>query len=364
MDGHSTAVIYIRVSTSHQTGERDDANYSSGPALDGQRQICLNYYRENFPGRPEPEVISDVGSTFNDKYKLVNLDRLMERLNENSLIIIYEISRLGRNVYQTFGQVYECVELKKSMIYSVIDNKLFGVNRLADMDFFRQSVEAEAESARRSETAKSRNAYIRSIGGYIGTVPFGKQVRRMATEGNYQKRVLVNNPNEQRAIGIIKTMNIQNRGISEIYQRLLNEGFTNKGKRISKATIRKVIDESVSNPDDGLSMLLGGFNIGVSSGSTRSKYGKSKTVKTKKRSLEDNSSQLITFDNEEDKEDGPKVKRTKARSRSKSPEEPVDNPRKRSLRSSRNRSSEDEDEEDEDGAAQIYKNLRSSKSPK
>lgn len=243
MNNHSAAIIYVRVSTFYQTGKKETGKYSSGPALNGQIEICKRFYNDMFPNRVDPIIVSDVGSSFNDKYKLVNLDNMINNMDENTLIIIHDISRLGRNVYQTFSNVYESVELKKSKIYSVIDKKLFGHDRLEDMDFFRQSVEAEAESAKRSAIAKERNNYIRSIGGHVGNVPFGKKVKRMKTSGEYMKRVLINDSAQQRSIRDIIRQYEKGFKVSIIKNELIRKKHTNNGKPISIGVIRGVINK-------------------------------------------------------------------------------------------------------------------------
>lgn len=262
MNDHSTAIIYVRVSSVYQTGKSNDSKYSSGPVLNGQIEICKRFYNDMFPRRLDPVVVSDVGSSFNNKNKLVNLDNMINDMEENTLIIIHDISRLGRNVYQTFSNVYESVELKKSKIYSVIDKKLFGNDRLEDIDFFRQSVEAEAESAKRSTIAKERNNYIRSIGGHVGKVPFGKKVRRIKTSGEYMKRVLINDAVQQRSIRKIIQMYNDDFKQSEIKNELAKRGYTNNEKTITVGIIRGVINKyKNSNESNELANDLAKINI-------------------------------------------------------------------------------------------------------
>lgn len=49
MEGHRTAIIYVRVSTSKQIGN-EDAKYT-GPGLNAQEKVCLRHYKRLFPKR-------------------------------------------------------------------------------------------------------------------------------------------------------------------------------------------------------------------------------------------------------------------------------------------------------------------------
>lgn len=96
--------IYTRVSTKSQVGEINEYNIG----IQTQKEICMEYYHRNITEHIinnensilEPNFIEEVGSSFNDEERLIKLKELIDSLPNNSLILISEISRLGRNIYQ------------------------------------------------------------------------------------------------------------------------------------------------------------------------------------------------------------------------------------------------------------------------
>jgi hypothetical protein len=246
MNGHAVAFVYTRVSSKSQEGDSND-NYL-GPGIQLQNEICLNAYRGLFPRRAVPQVRSDTGSTFNNQDKLIELDALIEDLPENSLIVIHDVSRLGRNVYQTFKKVYEPVEQKKSMIYSVTDDRVFGLDRSVDMEFFRKSVEAEAESVNKSKFARSRNEIIRRNGGYVGGVPFGmKSVKRNGV------RKLERDPSVKRIIAAIQAYDDKTSN-AQIRRDLAAKRITNHGRIIGVSLIKRYRGKEIVEKFDRLTV--------------------------------------------------------------------------------------------------------------
>lgn len=245
MQFHTSAVIYARVSTKKQKGHNE---YS----IDVQQSICSNEYKRLFPGRDEPKVVSEHGSSFNDQNKLQELDKLIGGMKEGTLLIVHDISRLGRNIYQTIKRVYEPIELKKCYIYSVMEDKFFGVHRLDDVDFFKYSIDAEVESIRKSELTKRRIKVLKSRGSHFGRVPFGKKTVR---ENGIL--VLKNNPEEQEVIKIIKAKARENernnatkvkKGTAKfVVEHLNRRGIKNRGKNFTIAHVRKILKPSLNN---------------------------------------------------------------------------------------------------------------------
>ena len=228
--------IYTRVSTKKQVGETNVFN----TGIEAQKQICLDYYNEKF--RPnlniEPEIISETGSSFNNEDILVNLDKLIETIPKKSMILIAEISRLGRNIYQVIERVYKPVEIQESYIISVNDQKVFGYERGDDLYFFTQTIQAESFSIIKSVDTKKRNRLMVNMGGYVGGIPFGKKTRKL----DNGVRVLVSKPTEEALIRRIIGYHNKNYTVPRIYE-LLSNNPRNKyrGKCISKSLIRSIL---------------------------------------------------------------------------------------------------------------------------
>lgn len=165
----SEIYIYIRVSTEKQVNE----NGINCIGIQAQVNICKKFINARLSYLNKiPIVISDVGSTFNNQKAMKNFDQLMENLSRYSLILVTDVSRLGRNIYHSFRN-YETIEKNNSFIISVNDNKMFGDIRSNDIHFFNKSIEAESFSLEKSINMKARNEIIREAGGHIGGFPFG-----------------------------------------------------------------------------------------------------------------------------------------------------------------------------------------------
>ena len=236
--------IYTRVSTKKQI-----AGNSSELGLAMQENLLLDLFKELFPGKSHEdfdlELVSDIGSSFNDQGSLVNLDSLVEVMPEHTLILIHDVSRLGRNVYQVMKNVYEPVELKKSLIYSMIDRKTFGVSRVEDLDFFKLTVESEGFSAVKSDMAIRRNKRIKAMGGYVGGVPYGKTLVRF---GDVRKLA----QNRDEAISIKKILSLSSEGktpkeISNFYRKLefadpaRYQKYLYRGRPLNVSLIKRVL---------------------------------------------------------------------------------------------------------------------------
>lgn len=227
--------FYTRVSTEKQVKE----DGQDGVGLEAQVQICSRFYQTHFENqlRMSPEIVFDVGSTFNNQNKMPNFDAMVENLHVGSLIIIVDISRLGRNVYHTFRN-YEKIEQSKSFIISVSDGKIFNKSRMDDLHFFNKSVAAEAFSTEKSVNTKAIIELIRERGGHVGGVPFGMKLKR----GKHGVHKLEKNPKEQMIIRKIITMYSRGIKLSDIHRSILNNPNNKyRGKPINKSLVCSII---------------------------------------------------------------------------------------------------------------------------
>ena len=254
----SKIVIYCRVSSKQQA---DDTH----TGLKTQFNICLEYIKNNDVYKDiEIAVVEEIGSSFNNQNALTKLDRLLEIIEENTLILIHDTSRFGRNIYQS-NRDCERVEIKQSYIISVTEQICFGLNRITDQSFFQKLNEAEMFSNIQSERAKNRIKLLRENGEYIGRAPWGKMVIKNAEN----KRVLVNNQEEQDIIAELKlTLVVNGVSIYDVQRDLIQQNALNqqwpmsKLKRIIKTYMtpreqskinykeRRVRDENYDNDDE------------------------------------------------------------------------------------------------------------------
>lgn len=209
---------YCRVSTWAQYDKTDI--YSCG--IDNQYNACQRYCN-NTLHKSITYYHHDVGSSYNGKNKLKELLNVTKMLNNNDVILVHDVSRLGRNIEQVF-KVLLAVKRKKCYIISVTDNVCYGKTRLMDKKFWYKIIAAEEDSDKKSERMKLRINKIKSKGGHIGIVPYGYVLQKM----NGVPR-LTKSSEEQKIIKIIQNEKMKKTTAQNIANKL-NRTSTRKGK--------------------------------------------------------------------------------------------------------------------------------------
>lgn len=185
--------IYSRVSTIAQS-------LDSRFGLDSQELICENYLKDiyNFDNKSiETDVnyYCDIGSSYSNPKSLHQLNLMVKELKCNSLILISEISRLGRNLRQVIN-LLKNIEDKNCWVISVNEGLCFNKSKLINKQFYQKIIDAEREADLISIRTKNAYNVIREKGGYIGSTPYGK--KKIKSNG---KTILIDNTDE---INIIK----------------------------------------------------------------------------------------------------------------------------------------------------------------
>lgn len=159
--------IYIRVSTQAQT-------YKSN-GLEEQNLICDEYIKKNFSKfNGEIETYVDVGSSYKNKNDLTNLNKIIRKitLEKNSLLLVRDISRLGRNIFQVFTLLKK-IKQTDSYIIGIEENLCYNYSRLMDKKFSHTIIDSEEHSDIKSIKSSNRIKKILLNGGYVGRVPYG-----------------------------------------------------------------------------------------------------------------------------------------------------------------------------------------------
>ncbi len=187
--------IYSRVSTNSQA---TDSNYG----LDSQELVCENYLKNihkftNDIIDSHVNYYCDVGSSYSNPKALHQLNLMIKEIKNSSLILISEISRLGRNVHQVINML-KSLEKKNCWIISISEGLCFNKSKLMNKQFYQKIIDAEKESDLIS--MRTTNAYnlIRKNGGYLGLAPFGMKKIKIC---NVPK--LVENKNELDIIKLV-----------------------------------------------------------------------------------------------------------------------------------------------------------------
>lgn len=155
--------VYLRVSTKSQTLETN--------GLEDQLEICSDYITNNFKSKPV-EYFREIGSSYNNKSNLPILNKMAKKFEPNSLLIVRDVSRLGRNTFQVFTLLKKIKKLN-SHIISINDNLCYNHSRLMDRDFSHKIIDAEKESDIKNLISIKRIQEIKKAGGYFGNPPFG-----------------------------------------------------------------------------------------------------------------------------------------------------------------------------------------------
>lgn len=159
--GLDKAVVYLRVSSQQQRNEDHHG-------LDTQNAAILNFCMQK--NLHVYRTLCDVGSgrvmTKHDGYNtLMNLPR-------DSLILVYSVSRFGRNLANTQAALI-ALHAKGCMVYSVSE----GINSYHPR-FLALAQEAENESLRLGAMISASYARRRTEGHYLGGAPFGFEIYR------------------------------------------------------------------------------------------------------------------------------------------------------------------------------------------
>lgn len=164
--------IYSRVSTNSQA---TDSNHG----LDSQDLISENYLKEIFSQNDKSiesnvNYYCDIGSSYSNPKSLHQLDLMVKQLEPNSLILISETSRLGRNVQQVINMLKK-IENKNCWIISVTEGLCFNKSKLMNKQFYQKIIDSERESDLISIRITNAYKVIKEKGGFIGCAPFGKK---------------------------------------------------------------------------------------------------------------------------------------------------------------------------------------------
>jgi len=181
--------VYLRVSTKAQI------NITNG--LSEQNEICTGYIEKYFK-HTSTEYYTEIGSSYNNKNKLTTLNKIMKNMTSNSLLIVKDISRLGRNTFQVFTLLKK-INKTNSHIIGISENLCYNYSRLMDREFSHAIIDSEKSSDYKHTKAHIHINRIKANGGFLGRPPYGTMIIKINNIPYIYK-----NPNELKMIKLMK----------------------------------------------------------------------------------------------------------------------------------------------------------------
>lgn len=188
--------LYERISSSSQDNKK-----LGHSGIETQNNVLLKFAEKN--GLIINQTVREIKSGKNMN-KLHNLKELIENIDSGECILIYSISRLGRNLRQLKATI-KLVHEKRAWIYSVSDK----ISSL-DEKFEELLKISEYEYKIKSKNIIDAHKRIKQLGGHIGPTPFGY---RSFYENGIRK--LTENPEERKIIDALLKIYNANKNVKK-----------------------------------------------------------------------------------------------------------------------------------------------------
>jgi DNA invertase Pin-like site-specific DNA recombinase len=230
--------IYTRGSTPKQTTEQFSREY--------QTELCEKFLKNSLKVNERNTYHThEIGSSYNNKSKLDKLQCTVEDSPQNSLIVVSEISRLGRDAFQVFD-VLKSAKENNCRILSVIERLIFNVDRKMDTQFYKKVIDSIEESDKLSNRVIAAQNLIRQSGGYIGRAPYGKKSVKRTMPTGKTINILETNIEEQKAMNKIRAFYKANKNIQQTWALTVNYVSKNNLRPISKQLMKKIVEGQVT----------------------------------------------------------------------------------------------------------------------
>lgn len=223
--------VYTRVSTRKQTGDEKHG-------LSYQKEICNDYINKFYSSNTNISYWEDIGSSYKSKLILKDMGTMIRKLKPRTLIIVPEVSRLGRN-YKMVKSILKKFNKKGVTIVSICEKLVYGLSRIKDKEFIQKVIDSEKESDVISMRVKNTQAYIKRNGGYIGKAPFGYRVIKNS------RHIPVLTENSEDFVLIEHIVDLTNKGFSyDKISKIMNEkGLLCKNKLWNNTKIKNILNK-------------------------------------------------------------------------------------------------------------------------
>lgn len=199
----TTYIAYLRQSTQKQE--------ISGLGIEAQREIIQNYLKEK---KPVSEYIETESGKKSDRPKLT--EALEECRKNSSVLIVAKLDRLSRNVAFTSKLLESDVEIVFCDFPEANKLVLHIISSIAEY-------EANLISQRTVQSLKAKKARGIKLGKPENLLDNLERAVRNSNRTNRQKAL--DNPNNKRAVALLKKLVQEEKSLSEMARILNKEGF-------------------------------------------------------------------------------------------------------------------------------------------
>lgn len=177
---------YIRISTDKQTTENQRFEIQN---FTEKRQMLIHEW-----------VDETISST--KKLEIRKFGALLQRMQKGDVLVVSELSRLGRNLMQIMKILHDCME-KDVMVYTVKENYELGNNINSKVLAFAFGLSAEIERNLISQRTKEALARRKAEGQILGRPKGSKSQFRKLTGKEEDIKILMDKKISYSAIGRI-----------------------------------------------------------------------------------------------------------------------------------------------------------------
>ena len=207
-----TYVAYLRQSTKKQA--------VSGLGIEAQREIIHNYLKDE---KPIAEFVETESGRHNDRPKLTEALALCRKTN--STLIVAKLDRLSRNVAFTSKLLESDVEIKFCDFPTANKLVLHIIASIAEY-------EAQLISTRTKQSLEAKKARGVALGKPENLTDNLEKAISHSRKTNTMKAL--ENPNNKRAVAMLRVLVKQNLSLTEMADILNSEGFvTSRGSRFT-----------------------------------------------------------------------------------------------------------------------------------
>lgn len=238
------AIIYCRLSKSNKKDNEVSTGKNNEKSLDSQENECVNFCKDN--NLKVLKVVREICSAYanHKKNKQIELEKILDNITSNDVLIVWEISRFSRNIIDGTRRI-NIIRSKRSGIYIVNDRCGYPMT-CEYSDIIRRIIYAQQESDIISERIRRSIRTKRDIGSYIGSfAPYGKKIIR--DNNNILK--LETNDYEQSIIKEIIEYYDNGKNYDEIFEILKKNNTLKRKKQWTINSIKKIIRDNTRKFD-------------------------------------------------------------------------------------------------------------------